>query len=172
MKEKLEDIKSIVVVVSVFAGLLFAVDQISAMRSRAKYKEAMEISNAAFAQSQKEAADKKESDRKQRLATVMTQVIAGSEARIAATHREVGFIPAPPVPRVAASSLPAATLPSRSLPAPAVFPQPYMPERRVSPAPAIPQDLEIEERGAFWFGSDGSSGHIRVRPGGGKVYER
>lgn len=39
------------------------------------------------------------------------------------------------------------------------------------PAP-IPQDLEIEERGNFWFGSDGSSGHIRVRPGGGKVYER
>lgn len=51
-----------------------------------------------------------------------------------------------------------------------MHPRFWSPAPRSAPA-SIPQDLEIEERGNWWYGSDGSSGHIRVRPGGGKVYE-
>ena len=54
---------------------------------------------------------------------------------------------------------------------PRSFTPPTLPTPNAAPVP-IQKDLEIEERGAFWFGSDGSSGHIRLRPGGSKVYER
>lgn len=46
------------------------------------------------------------------------------------------------------------------------------PPPKESTTPAIPQDFEIEERGNFWFGSDGSGGHIRRSPSGRTIYGR